>query len=85
MTANADTRASTVGHGSVAVGMELLVEIAETVASAKGGLPAAGIHGEILQILEVNHETTVASKSKVAVHMSGSYHWDALEGCDAYA
>lgn len=65
--ADANARAGSVGHGTLAVGMELLVELAEEVAGAKGGLPGGGVHGKVLEVLEVNHEAALAGKTKVAV------------------
>lgn len=55
-------------HGTLAVSMEVLVELTKTEAGAKRGLPVGLVHGEAVEVLEVNHEATaVASEAKVAV------------------
>lgn len=54
-------------HGALAVGVEVLVELAEAETGAKSGLPGGRIHGEAIEVLEINHEATiVTTETKVA-------------------
>lgn len=56
------------GHGALAVGMKLLVEVAEKEAGAEAGLPGVGIHLEAVELDQVDHDTaSIATETEVAV------------------
>ena len=58
-------------HGTLAVGMKLLVQVAQEETGAERGVPSVGIHLEVVEVLEVDHETVViTTKTKVAIEAS---------------
>lgn len=65
VSAGADARACAVGHGAAAVFMQLVVELAEPVARAKGGLPGRRVHGEVFKVGHVDHEGAILAPQAV--------------------
>lgn len=46
-------------NGPLAIIVELVGHVLQFMASAELGLPGVGIHGEVLELLQVNHQLTV--------------------------
>lgn len=68
MSSDTDTRASSVRHGTLAVGVKLLVQVAEEETGSEGGVPSGGIHLEVVEVLEIDHETVaITTKTEVAI------------------
>lgn len=68
VTTDADTGAGTMGHGALAVGVELLVEVAKEEAGAKGSLPGVCVHLEAVELDQVDHDTaSITAETEVAI------------------
>lgn len=71
VSSNTDTGAGTMRHGTLAVGVKLLVQVTEEEPGAERGVPSVGVHLEVVEVLEINHETVaIATKTEVAVMIS---------------
>lgn len=71
VSSDTNTRAGTVRHSTLAVGVKLLVQVAEKETGSERGVPGGGIHLEVVEVLEIDHETVaITTKTEVAVIVS---------------
>jgi hypothetical protein len=59
MSANSDLRTGSVGHGSISCIVHSLREVAEEGASPYGCEPGRAVHGEVLEVLEVDDYSSI--------------------------